>query len=604
MAVVFVLALVPRAIFLGELSAFSPTFDSPEGGDSVFYDRVASGEPAPARAYFHSPLYRWFLSGIYELCGRDLLAVRMAQHLLGAVAAVLVFAVALQLFRRLSVAVVAGLVSGWLGPVIFYEGQLLVDGLGALLVTAALCAIVAAARTRSAEAIALGGIALGVAALGRAVVLVWLPIVALWIASWAGSWRFRAGRVGVLLAALGLVIAPVALRNYLVEGDLVLITANGGLNLYVGNNPDASGSYTLPEGLWFRPGDPLDDFAGRKVAAHALGRDLSSSELSRWWAARAVRFAADEPAKVAGLALEKLRILANDYEYPQLYNYYAYRDVAPMLSRLPTASFALAPGLVGLGWLGLGRSGKTRRLVVLLTLVYGLAFVPFFVVGRYRAAWLALLAPFAGWVLVSIVRALRARRYRPAIALLGATGALLVLTSLPLGAHPTPALQYLEFARAASRAEDWPQTVRWAERATEAGPDRPESWAELGRALRNAAERDRADRVLSSAAERFPEAAEVLRELAATRLEQGRAASASRLLERAIAAHPGDAASWELLGRSLEERGCGERAAQAYRAALALVGERSDAAGRLRQRIGDLERGRAAGERSAPDCEP
>ncbi|NIN01520.1 MAG: hypothetical protein GTO24_26530, partial [candidate division Zixibacteria bacterium] len=36
-------------------------------------------------------------------------------------------------------------------------------------------------------------------------------------------------------------IAPVTLRNYFVGKDLVLIAWQGGLNFYLGNNPDATG---------------------------------------------------------------------------------------------------------------------------------------------------------------------------------------------------------------------------------------------------------------------------------------------------------------------------------------------------------------------------
>ncbi len=42
---VFLLALIPRALVLCDLRSDLPTFSAPEGGDSIFYDRVASGEP-------------------------------------------------------------------------------------------------------------------------------------------------------------------------------------------------------------------------------------------------------------------------------------------------------------------------------------------------------------------------------------------------------------------------------------------------------------------------------------------------------------------------------------------------------------------------------
>src|SRR5580658_8979704 len=86
----FAAALLPRLIFVFELRARSPTFDAPEGGDSILYDRLASGLAAPERAYFHSPLYILFLKAFYWTAGRNLFALRLAQHVLGALACGLV----------------------------------------------------------------------------------------------------------------------------------------------------------------------------------------------------------------------------------------------------------------------------------------------------------------------------------------------------------------------------------------------------------------------------------------------------------------------------------------------------------------------------------
>src|SRR5271154_5313201 len=77
--VAFGAALIPRLIFLFELRAKSPTFDAPEGGDSILYDRLPSRAPEPLRAYFHSPLYIAFLKAFYRTVGRDLFALRLAQ---------------------------------------------------------------------------------------------------------------------------------------------------------------------------------------------------------------------------------------------------------------------------------------------------------------------------------------------------------------------------------------------------------------------------------------------------------------------------------------------------------------------------------------------
>jgi hypothetical protein len=121
---IFVLALLPRGVQLAQLRANAPTFTAPEGGDSIFYDRVASGASVPPRAYFHSPLYRWFVSGSYRLFGRDLLALRLLQLLIGALGAALAALLARRLFSSELCAAIAGGLVAICGPLIFYEAIL------------------------------------------------------------------------------------------------------------------------------------------------------------------------------------------------------------------------------------------------------------------------------------------------------------------------------------------------------------------------------------------------------------------------------------------------------------------------------------------------
>ena len=113
------------------------------------------------------------------------------------------------------------------------------------------------------------GAMVGVAALGRANVLAWIPFLLAWpLSSRPPRWKHGAA----LLAGAALMILPVTVINWRAERDFVLITANGGLNFYIGNNEAANGAYVPPQGLAFRPGDVTDDFEGRRAAEDAEGR--------------------------------------------------------------------------------------------------------------------------------------------------------------------------------------------------------------------------------------------------------------------------------------------------------------------------------------------
>lgn len=564
---VFCLALIPRIVFLAEIHAKSPTFERPEGGDSIFYDRVAAGEATPRRAYFHSPLYQWFLRGAYGVFGRDLVLVRLLQHLLGALTAVLVFLAVRRLLESERLALAAALLQAWFGPGIFYEGQLLVDALLPLLVAACGLAFVHVLDRPTARIVVGFGLLVGLAALGRATVLVWLPLAAGWLILRRRLW----GKAALMLAGALLVIAPVTLRNYVVEGDVVAITSNGGINLYIGNNPRAEGTYNLPEGLWFRPGDPLDDFAGVEVGRVALGHEPKSSELSAWWTRRALSHMRAHPARTLHLMARKAAMLVDNFEQPQLYNYDAYRELCQSLRLLPGAGVALALGLLGLllAWTPLGN--WRLRLYSLFVAGFALAYLPFFVAGRYRSPIVTLISGLGIWAVALLVDALRARRWRRFAGLGLAAAALLVFSFYPVGPRPDRASQYYAFGQASLARGDARGAVSWFERAMRAQPGHSAAHAELGHAQLRLGRLRRAQRILDRARTRFPHHDRVLLYSGRVYAEMGHWSRAEAALRRAIDVNPASLDAWVALGDLAWKRRRFDMAEQAFGSALVLA---------------------------------
>jgi hypothetical protein len=52
------------------------------------------------------------------------------------------------------------------------------------------------------------------------------------------------GAGAIMFAVMGVLIAPWTLRNHRVFGEFVLISTNGGANMWMGNNPASTGEYT------------------------------------------------------------------------------------------------------------------------------------------------------------------------------------------------------------------------------------------------------------------------------------------------------------------------------------------------------------------------
>ncbi|MGE3819426.1 MAG: hypothetical protein AB7I30_08325 [Isosphaeraceae bacterium] len=192
-----------------------------------------------------------------------------------------------------------------------------------------------------------------------------------------------------VLAVMAVVIAPWTLRNARVLGRPVLISTNGGANLWMGNHPGSDGGYTeLPPSVEALPEVQRDDLLG----------------------AEAKRFIREHPGTFARGALKKL-VMTHDREnigvvwnQPALSRKYGDRVLMP-LKLLSTGYWwgALALGLVGAG-VALRRLGILRASGLPPLALWGFfAAVHAVIVGgdRYHYPSVPFLAALAGLAIVS-----------------------------------------------------------------------------------------------------------------------------------------------------------------------------------------------------------
>jgi 4-amino-4-deoxy-L-arabinose transferase-like glycosyltransferase len=104
----------------------------------------------------------------------------------------------------------------------------------------------------------------------------------------AGTARQRLARAGWCALALAIVLLPWAARNQVVWGKPLPIAHTAGVNLYIGNNPEATG-------IWgqFRPVAPP-------------GIAIGTPEASAWYARAAAEFVIADPARFLAGGLRKL----------------------------------------------------------------------------------------------------------------------------------------------------------------------------------------------------------------------------------------------------------------------------------------------------------
>jgi 4-amino-4-deoxy-L-arabinose transferase-like glycosyltransferase len=277
---IFSAAFLIRALHVAQLH--SSLFHQILMGDSRSYDgwarEIAAGDWLGSEVFYQAPLYPYFLAVLYRVLGDDPTAVRLFQALLGAGSCVLVARAGWQFFSTRA-GVAAGLLMAAYAPAVFADTIIEKSVLVLFLLSLALSILgTVAARPRPGACVALGA-AIGALALARENALVFAPVLFGWIALRADSGAARRALLAILFAAgLALLLAPVALRNLYVGGELHLTTSQLGPNLYIGNNPAARGTYApLVPGR----GDPRYERAdATAIASRALGHAGSRAKRS------------------------------------------------------------------------------------------------------------------------------------------------------------------------------------------------------------------------------------------------------------------------------------------------------------------------------------
>jgi 4-amino-4-deoxy-L-arabinose transferase-like glycosyltransferase len=112
------------------------------------------------------------------------------------------------------------------------------------------------------------GLALGAGALTQPTIAILIPAFTLFI-WWSGRRVLTAlGSLALVLAGAALVVSPWTIRNYLLFGAFIPVSANGGHALLVGNNSEATGGY-LPVDKQYLD---LDELAYDRLARHLAWR--------------------------------------------------------------------------------------------------------------------------------------------------------------------------------------------------------------------------------------------------------------------------------------------------------------------------------------------
>jgi 4-amino-4-deoxy-L-arabinose transferase-like glycosyltransferase len=429
---IFAVALAFRLLYLRE-SSVEPAFN-------LFYmdaeyhlewaKALATGAWVPpydslrAAPFFRAPLYPHFLAGLFSVFGVNTVAARIVQIVIGSASCALAYGVAARCFGQ-RVGVVAGLLCSVYWVLAYFDAELLLPVLLVFLALLGFLLAFAAVERRSLFRIAGSGLAFGLFAITRPNILAFFPFAVLWVSRMA---RGAAGRRAALFALLFTVLfalppAAVTVRNRLVGDDWVLVSSQGGVNFYIGNNARSNGMEAVVPGTRQTWWGGYEDTV--RMAEESAGRPLRSSEVSAYWFRRAFEDIRESPGHWLRLTLRKALAFIGDPELPNNEPYEARRNRYAAFRAFPLSfavlfglfvmalPLAAAPTRFGLSATRRPRGVRLEFVSILLqfAVVYAASIIAFFVTGRYRVPLIPIIAAGAAVALVAIWDLLRTRRF-------------------------------------------------------------------------------------------------------------------------------------------------------------------------------------------------
>jgi len=584
----------------------SPFFDAPIVDAQTFLKQaqaLLAGGPfwGGDEPYWQPPLYIYLLTLVcWLLPASYFVGIRLVQVGLGVLSCLLVYALARHAFGE-QIGRIAGVMAALCGSLLYFEGELLAVPVEVFLNLLLLYGLLLAWRRDHGCYWVLAGLIAGLAALTRPNILLFIAAFCAW-----ALWHRRTSAYRSLFAfivPIALVILPVTYRNWTIESDLVFISANAGVNFYIGNNTDYERTVSLRPGMQWETMIATAERAGHKTAAAQ----------SAFFFRKALDYITTQPLNYLGLLGKKVFHFWSGPETKRNQDIYYARQHSRVLSLLLWDWRVSLPfGLIGpLSLLGLGLSmrGKWTPPIALLrlyALVYTASVVLFFPVARYRMPVVPVLIAFAALATFQFYLGVRRRAYLLTTVLALPLGGLLVLFNLAEAAPTEEDAQlYFDLGEVYLRKQDYALSARHSRRALELdpaynyarhnlavayfhqerygaserealqtlaeNPQRTDTRILLGRIYLATHKPQQAAAHLRHVLERDPESGMAHYYYGHLLYRQGHYAEAATHLQQALSWQPQDFWLHYELGRALQQAGRAESALDQYQQALSLA---------------------------------
>jgi hypothetical protein len=479
---IFAAVFLVRLVVLIRLAS-SPLF-LPTGSDMHFYDewakQILHGQWTDHQAFYGLPLYPSLVAFLYRVFGYGPFVPGFFQACLDAGTAVLIYEIAVRGMASSSReadkgANFTGIIAaaGWCFflPAQAYSAILMPTAGAVFVFWLLVWHIVRSDNIPSRPRWFAYGVLIGFTAMGVATVLFLIPlfVAVAFIRQTQQRLAPKGTAVALLFAGVLVGTSPCWIHNCFLARDPVFLSAHGGINLWLGNNSDATGYPRFP-GIRAGQSEMLQDSI--ELAQAAVGKKLKRSEVSRYWSAKARAYIAGNFGAWVKLLLRKVANFWNAFEYDDL------SVIADLRARgivLPGPHFGIVAALGIPGLLFSLRVWPRLRWIALAIALQMFAVLPVFITERYRLPAVPGLLLFAAAGLEMLWRDFSLGRYRAVAVYLGLLFVAAIFVTWPRTDPSLWAREFYNSGRQALESNNLAMAERNLTRALALVPDNAET---------------------------------------------------------------------------------------------------------------------------------
>ncbi len=406
--------LILRLLYVIETNS-TPFFQNLFSDSRIYYDlalKILSGDWAGHQIFFMSPGYPYFIAIIFAVAGKSILAVRLVQVFLSSLNILFIYFITRNLSSTKTGYISAGIAAVF-SPFIFYSGAILLETVQTLILSLFLVVVTNKETSSNKKSWLWAGLLLGLASYFRANILLLFPVMLIWfiLRMIREKSERKSLQRSLIYFALGCLfpVIIVTARNFMVGNDFVLISSNGGINFYLGNNKNAIGIYKTPEDFDF-----FNDLSGKKYAERTSGKTFTPSEASSFWLQKSLEYIEKNPFEWLKLTGKKFLFFFDNNENPQsaIMDPSFFAENYSTILKLPLPGFFIVFIVSLFGFAFTWNRRKEYTVIYLFVLTYIAATIMFFIIGRFRVAVSPVFIVFAGIGISEGYKVIKSRNYK------------------------------------------------------------------------------------------------------------------------------------------------------------------------------------------------